>query len=109
MDASSILVPGLRKFFTRQKLSYVAEKQQDHWSVPHRSGTRKAVGKKRNRVKQTTSLTFRLGQLAEAARARASILPPGAERERMLRKAREAESAIAIEKLVTSPGTELPT
>lgn len=66
------------------------------------------MGKKRNRVKQATSLTFRLGQLAETARVRASILPPGPERERMLRKAREAERAIAIEKLVTTPGTELP-
>ena len=65
--------------------------------------------KKRNRAKQATSLTFRLGQLAEAARARASILPPGPERERMLRKAREAESAIAIEQLVTTPGIALPT
>ncbi|PAY06786.1 hypothetical protein CK489_28475 [Bradyrhizobium sp. UFLA03-84] len=66
------------------------------------------MGKRRNRTKQATSLTFRLGQLAEAARARASILPPGPERERMLRKAREAESTIAIEQLVTTPGIELP-
>ena len=66
------------------------------------------MAKHRNRFKQTTSLSFRLGQLAEAARERAVILPPGPERERMLRKAREAERAIEIEQLVATPGLELP-
>jgi len=64
--------------------------------------------KRRNRVKQTTSLTFRLAQLAEAARSRAAALPAGAERQRLLKKAREADRAIEIEHLVTTPGIELP-
>ncbi|MHC2334403.1 hypothetical protein [Bradyrhizobium sp. USDA 4454] len=64
--------------------------------------------KRRNRVKQTTSLTFRLLKLAETARIRASSLPPGAERERMLSKSLEARRALEIEKFLATPGAALP-
>ena len=64
--------------------------------------------KRRNRGRQTTSLTFRLTQLADGARARAAALPPGLEREGLLRKAREADQALEMEHLVTTPGIDLP-
>ncbi|MGY2849168.1 hypothetical protein ACVMDN_006422 [Bradyrhizobium sp. USDA 4510] len=64
--------------------------------------------KRRNRFKQTTTLAYRLIQLEEAARARASHLPPGTERERLLKKAREAERAVQIDQWLATPGAEPP-
>ena len=47
--------------------------------------------KRRRRVKQTVSLRARLAAFAKAAREKASLLPPGAEKDDLLKKAREAE------------------
>jgi hypothetical protein len=60
----------------------------------------------RFRLKQ--SLTERL--LSEAARARqlASSLPPGKEREDLLRKARDADVAAHIDDWLRSPGLQPP-
>ncbi|WP_426435574.1 hypothetical protein [Bradyrhizobium genosp. P] len=63
---------------------------------------------KRKRIKQATSLSSRLFQLAIAAKAKASELPPGRDRELLLKKAREAERAVQIEQLLTTPGQDLP-
>lgn len=61
--------------------------------------------KRRNRFKQTTPLAYRLRQLEQTARSMASKLPPGAERERLLNKAREAKRAIEIEQWLGNPIT----
>jgi hypothetical protein len=63
--------------------------------------------KPRSRTMQTMPLADRLLQLAEAARAKAIVLPPGAEREKWLRKAHEAERAAQIERLLLTPGADL--
>ncbi|RZN11598.1 hypothetical protein [Bradyrhizobium sp. Leo121] len=49
--------------------------------------------RKRNRAKQTTSLQARLVASARQARTQARDLPPGAERQKLLRQARQAEQA----------------
>ncbi|PAY06782.1 hypothetical protein CK489_28445 [Bradyrhizobium sp. UFLA03-84] len=64
--------------------------------------------KRRNRVRQTTSLSFMLSQLAQSARARAAAVSPGLDRESLLRKAHEADRAMEMEHLVTTPGIDLP-
>jgi hypothetical protein len=51
---------------------------------------------KRRRFKQTESLQDRLTALAKDARAEAAELPPGTERDDLLRKARQADSRYRI-------------
>ncbi len=63
---------------------------------------------RRKRTIQTISLTARLGRLAQDSRAKAAGLPPGAEREHLPRKAREARRAIEIEDLLKRRDVELP-
>jgi hypothetical protein len=52
--------------------------------------------RKRNRAKQTTSLQARLVSLAQYARERARTMPPGDEREKLLRQAAQAEQAAEL-------------
>ena len=63
---------------------------------------------KRRRFKQTLSLRDRLAYFSKAAREKASLLPPGAEKEELLRKARQADMTAHIAQLVTSPGLQAP-
>jgi hypothetical protein len=62
----------------------------------------------RRRIKQTNSLQDRLVSFAEAARRSASLLPPGAEQEAMLEKARQAEAALRFSRWAHSPGLQPP-
>jgi hypothetical protein len=62
----------------------------------------------RRRVKQTHSLQDRLASFAEAARQKASLLPPGAEQEAMLEKARQAEAALRFSRWAHSAGLQPP-
>jgi hypothetical protein len=62
----------------------------------------------RRRLTQTLALEERLGQEAERLRAKAKTLPPGAEREELIRKAREAEIGSHINEWLTSPGLQPP-
>ena len=66
------------------------------------------VTKKRNRRKQTTSISERLLEAAADARAQASLLSPGRLRQELLRKAREAETAAHLNDWLTSPGLRPP-
>ena len=60
----------------------------------------------RRRSKQSESLQDRLMKFAKEAREKASRLPPGSEREDMLRKARQADTASHVDDWVNS--LELP-
>ncbi len=62
----------------------------------------------RRRFKQTTSLEARLAEEANRLREEARSLPPGAEREEMLRKARQAETGSHMTEWLTSPGLRPP-
>lgn len=57
----------------------------------------------RNRRKQTVSFRQRLQQAATAAREAAARLPVGPERDMMLRKAMQAETAAHINELLSAP------
>ena len=60
---------------------------------------------RRRRVKQTVPLGERLLKSAELARERASQLPPGNERQILMRKARQAEVVADLEASLTRSNT----
>ena len=62
----------------------------------------------RRRVKHTTSFEERLAQEAQRLRERAKFLPPGIERDELIRKARQAETASRVNEWLTSPGLQPP-
>lgn len=62
----------------------------------------------RRRFKQTQSLEVRLAESARRLRREAKLLPPGAKRDEMIRKARQAETASHMNEWLTSPGLRPP-
>jgi hypothetical protein len=64
---------------------------------------------KRNRHKQTLPFDQRLQQAADTARDAALQLPEGQQREMLLKKARQAETAAHINEWLASPGLRAPT
>jgi hypothetical protein len=62
----------------------------------------------RRRFKQVTSLKDRLIQEAESLRKQAQEMPPGALRDELLRKARQAETTARVDDWLTSPGLQPP-
>jgi hypothetical protein len=63
---------------------------------------------KRRRFKQLLSLSERLEQEAARLRSLAEQLPNGPQREQILRKARQAETATHIDEWLSSPGVQAP-
>ena len=62
----------------------------------------------RRRVKQIQSLEDRLAEEAKRLREKAKSLPPGAARENLLRKARQAETGSHISEWLRSPELQPP-
>jgi hypothetical protein len=62
----------------------------------------------RRRFKQTRSLEERLSEEAKRLREKARLLPPSAERDEMIRKARQAETVSHMNDWLTSPGLRPP-
>ncbi|OPY97969.1 hypothetical protein A5906_33975 [Bradyrhizobium sacchari] len=63
----------------------------------------------RRRFKQTRTLDQRLADEAARLRDKARGLPPGREREMLLRRARQDETAMQIDAWLRSPGLRAPT
>lgn len=63
---------------------------------------------KRRRFKQTQSLEERLSEEAKRLREQAKSLSPGAKRESLLRRARQAETGSHITEWLRSPGLQPP-
>lgn len=63
----------------------------------------------RRRIKQITSLEDRLAREAERLREQAKKLPPGAERETLLRKARQCDAGSHMSEWLRSSGLQAPT
>jgi len=59
-------------------------------------------------IKQTISLKERLASFAKEVRVKASRLPPGAERDTLLKKASQADTAAHLEEWANSPGLQPP-
>jgi hypothetical protein len=62
----------------------------------------------RRRSKQTQSLGDRLASFAKEVRDEAASLPPGSERDELLRKARQADTAVHLDDWANSPGLQPP-
>lgn len=62
----------------------------------------------RRRFKQTTSLDQRLEEQAKRLRQEAYGIPPGVERDRLIRRARQAEVAAHMNEWLSSPGLQPP-
>jgi hypothetical protein len=62
----------------------------------------------RHRFDQTHSLEQRLAEEAKRLRRKAKFLPPGAARNEMIRKARQAETGSHISEWLRSPGLQPP-
>jgi hypothetical protein len=62
----------------------------------------------RRRFKQSAPLELRLADQAERLRKEAKGTPPGIEREKLLRRARQAETAAHMQEWLTSPGLQPP-
>lgn len=65
--------------------------------------------KRRRRFKQSQSLQERLQAFARDARAEASSLQPGAERDALLKRARQADAASHMDAWISSAGLQAPT
>lgn len=62
----------------------------------------------RRRIKQTLSLEERLSEEAKRLREEAKLLLPGAAREALLRKARQAETGAHMSEWLSSPELQPP-
>ncbi|QQO20621.1 hypothetical protein JJB98_12215 [Bradyrhizobium diazoefficiens] len=62
----------------------------------------------RRRFKQTTKLDQRLEEQARRLREEARGITPGIERERLIRRARQAEVASHLSEWLSSPGLRQP-
>lgn len=62
----------------------------------------------RHRFKQVETLEARLAAEAERLREQANLLPPGAVRDEILRKARQAETGSQMSEWLRSPGLQPP-
>ena len=62
----------------------------------------------RRRFKQIQSLEERLAEEAKRLREEAKLLPPGAVRDEMVRKARRAETGSHLTEWLASPGLRPP-
>jgi hypothetical protein len=63
---------------------------------------------KRRRFKQTDPLKDRFALFSEELRERAAPLPPGPEKEDLLRRARQAETATHLDEWINSSGLQPP-
>ena len=66
------------------------------------------MSKRRRHFKQTTSLHERLIAFAHEAREKASSLPAGREKQDLLKKAGQADSAAHLNEWISSPGSQPP-
>jgi hypothetical protein len=62
----------------------------------------------RRRFKQTAPLELRLEEQAKRLRQEANGTPPGVERETLIRRARQAETASHISQWISSKGLQPP-
>jgi hypothetical protein len=62
----------------------------------------------RRRFKQLKSLEGRLSEEAKRLREEAKLLPPGAAREALIRRARQAETGSHMSEWLSSPGLQPP-
>jgi hypothetical protein len=60
------------------------------------------------RTKHSKTFEDRLAEQAQTDRQRAQMMPPGPERDALMRKARECETAAHLNEWISSPGLQPP-
>ena len=68
----------------------------------------RTMKQQRRLFKQQLSFRDRLASFAKAAREKASLLPPGAEKDELLHKAQQADTAAHLNEWANSPGLQPP-
>ncbi len=63
----------------------------------------------RRRLGQHTTLQDRVSEWAVGGRARAAVMPPGQDRDDLLKKLKRAETAMHMQDWAHSPGLRTPT
>jgi hypothetical protein len=81
---------------------------QDDIGYHHLSNGKERAMLKRRRVKQQFTLQDRIMAWAKEVRSQAASLPPGRDRDMLLEKVRQAETALHLEDWVNSPGLQPP-
>jgi hypothetical protein len=66
------------------------------------------MASQRRRLKQVTTLQDRIVKWAKEVRAQAAQLPPGRDRDELLKKVRQAETAMHLDDWANSPGLQPP-
>jgi hypothetical protein len=77
-------------------------------ALPPLPNSEKESVMQRRRFKQTIPLDQRLEDEAVRLRQEAENTPPGSEREKLIRRARHAETAAHLQEWLTSPGLQPP-
>jgi len=88
------------------ELQALMEEQAEAMDAPAAPEDRQII--RRPRVKHTMSFKDRLLKNAREARAQAGGLPAGSERDRLMLKARQSETAADIDTWVSTPGSAAP-
>ena len=103
------MVPALRRLFVRVGITWVNDDQRALRDPTARGGERELdMTAKRNRQKNPAAFDERLQRVADEAREAAGKLPQGEERDALLRKARQAETAAHLNAWLSSPGLQCP-
>jgi hypothetical protein len=68
----------------------------------------KPRAKRRSRIMQTATFDERLASEAQRLKEQAKTMPPGVERDALIRRARQAETASHMNEWLTSPGLASP-
>ena len=63
----------------------------------------------RRRFKQESSLQDRIAEWADGVREQIATMPPGEERDELVKKLQQAEIAMNLDKWANSPGLQPPT
>jgi hypothetical protein len=91
---------------TARSVAFIGDENADCAPAPFQQGS--SAMQTRCRFKQDTPLQSRLAAWAKDVREQASQLQPGPERDVLMAKARQAETAANLEDWINSKGLQLP-
>ena len=95
--------PGFNASITATLKASIGDRETG-WAPAYAKG----LGMQRRRYKNTLTFPDRLAKEADRFRQEAEAKPPGQERDELLRKARQAETAAHIDQWISSPGLRPP-
>jgi hypothetical protein len=93
---------------TAPPLAFIGDENARLALPPSSHGKERAM-QMRRRFKQIETLDKRLANEAQRLRKEAQATPPGYERERLIRRARQAETAAHMNEWLSSSGLQAPT